>query len=424
MSGPFEGLKVLELGRFIAVPLCGQMLAEGGADVIKVEDLDGDQTRHNGPILPFEGRQYFNKNRGKRSLAVRITDPEVLAAVQALASKADIVLANFRPGVAARLGLDYAAVVATNPSVIYGENTAYGLEGPMAGMAGMDMALQALTGLAHFSENGPEPIANPIIDHAAAMLMAWGVSTALYHRQKTGRGQRLNVALMHAAMFLENNQLTHVDLIDEWRAGFADYLKQAFAQGKTWAEVIEHRGRLLPHKVMRAYYAFFATQDGTVGIACNARTLRLKVIELMGIDDRWTTEPGWLPEDAHAYETYVNDQVAATFRTAPTAHWLAEFENRGLPIAPVRHSDELFFDEQVRANGFLARVDHEVIGPLTVVAPPIRLSETPMAVRPPVPLGKNTRDVLQEAGLPDSQIDSMFARGVVRQVNDSAEELL
>ncbi|MBK8561150.1 CoA transferase [Candidatus Amarobacter glycogenicus] len=424
MSGPFDGLKVLELGRFIAVPVCGQLLAEGGADVIKVEDLDGDQTRHNGPIMPFEGRQYFNKNRGKRSISVRITEPEVLAAIQKLAAAADIVLANFRPGMSESLGLDYESVRAMNPRVIYGENTAYGLEGPMAPLAGMDMALQALTGLAHMTETGPEPLVNPIIDYAAAMLMAWGVSTALYHRERTGHGQRLNVALMHAAMFLENNQLTHVELLDSWRGEFVRYLKHAFADGKTWADVIEHRETLLPHKVVRAYYGFHATKDGTVGVACNARTQRLKLMSLLGIDDRWTSEPGWMPEDAHAHADYVYRQVATAFAQQPTAHWIAALEERGLPIAPVRHSDELFFDAQVKANNFLAEVEHEVLGPIKVVAPPLRMTETPLAPRPPVSLGKNTREILAEAGLGAGQIDGLFARGAVREVHETLEDLL
>ncbi len=172
MAGPFAGLKVLELGRFIAVPVCGQMLAEGGADVVKVEDLDGDQTRHNGAILPFEGRQFFNKNRGKRSLCVDLHDRDALRAVQAIAAQADIVLANFRPGSAEKLGLDYESVRRSNPRIIYGENTAYGLEGPLAHLAGMDVAVQARTGLAHFSADGPEPFLNPMIDYSTAMLMA------------------------------------------------------------------------------------------------------------------------------------------------------------------------------------------------------------------------------------------------------------
>lgn len=424
MSGPFEGLKVLELGRFIAVPVCGQMLAEGGADVIKVEDLDGDQTRHNGPIMPFEGRQFFNKNRGKRSISVQLTDPEVLPAIRRLASEADIVLANFRPGMSGSLGLDYESVRASNPRVIYAENTAYGLDGPMAHLAGMDMALQALTGLAHQSEGGPEPLINPIIDYTAATLMAWGVSTALYHRERTGEGQRLNVALMHAAMFLENNQLTQIDILDSWRPEFVQYLKVAFAEGKTWADVLAHRETLLPHRVVRAYYGFMSTRDGTVGIACNARTQRLKLIDLLGIDDRWTTEPGWLPADAHAHAEHVYRQVAAALAKETTSHWIAEFEARGLPIAPVRHSDELFFDEQVAANGFLAEVEHEVLGSLRVVAPPVRLWKTPLVARPPVRLGKHTRQVLLEAEVPGETIDALFARGAIREVEESLEDLL
>lgn len=424
MSGPFEGLKVLELGRFIAVPICGQLLAEGGAEVIKVEDLDGDQTRHNGPLMPFEGRQFFNKNRGKRSLSVRLTDPDVLAAVRHLAAGADIVLANFRPGLSQSLGLDYESVRKVNPRVIYGENTAYGLEGSMSHLAGMDMALQALTGLAHQSENGPEPLANPIIDYTAATLMAWGVSTALYHRERTGKGQRLNVALMHAAMYLQNNHLTHVDLIDSWRSEFVEYLKTAFAEGKTWADVIAYREQLLPYRVMKAYYGFMRTADGTVGIACNARTQRLKLIELLDLDDRWTSEPGWLPDDAQAHGDHVYRQVAQAMGKKTTAEWITAFESRGLPIAPVRHSDELFFDEQVRANEFLAEVEHEVIGPITIVAPPLQLWETPLRARPPVPLGKDTRAVLSEAGLSKERIDALFERGVAREVKESLEDLL
>ncbi|HNM77913.1 MAG TPA: CoA transferase [Tepidiformaceae bacterium] len=424
MSGPFEGLRVLELGRFIAVPVCGQMLAEGGADVIKVEDIDGDQTRHNGPLLPFEGRQFFNKNRGKRSLCVQLRDPDVLRAVQNLARSSDIVLANFRPGYAAEIGLDYETVCRTNPRVIYGENTAYGIDGPMAHLPGMDVAIQALTGLAHMTENGPEPLLNPIIDYSAAMLMAWGISTALYHRERTGKGQRLNVALMHAAMLLENNQLTHVDLVDGWRSEFVDYLKRAFAEGKTWQDVIAERERRLPHRVMRAYYGFFATADGTVGIACNARTLRLKLIATLGIEDPWTTSPGWLPEDVHAYERDLHARVAAVFKAKPTAHWLAEFEAKGLPIAPMRHADELFFDEQVAANGFLARVEHAVLGGITVVAPPVRFSETPLAARPPVPLGHDSRAILAEGGLNEAEIAALFASGSARQVSESLADLL
>jgi len=415
MGGPFAGIRVLELGRFIAVPVCAQLLAEGGADVIKVEDIDGDQTRHNGPILPFEGRQFFNKNRGKRSLSVRLTDPDVLSAVRRLAAQSDVVLANFRPGISERLGLDYESVRRENPLIIYAENTAYGSQGHMAERAGMDIVLQAYTGLAQLTPRGPEQLVNPMIDYTAALLMAWGVASALFHRERTGQGQKLDVALMHAAMFMENNQLTHVDALDSWRAEFVDYLKRAFAEGKTWADVLEHRDEIQPHRVMRAYYGFFPTADGTIAMACNARTLRLSLLEALEIDDRWTTEPGWLPEDATAHEQHVYEQVTAVLRSKPTAHWLEVLGARGLPAGPVRHSDELFFDEQIAANGFLARVEHEVIGGITVVAPPVKFAASPLEARPPSPLGKHSREALREGGLSDSAIDALVARGAVRE---------
>ncbi len=422
--GPFEGLKVLELGRFIAVPFCGQMLAEGGADVVKVEDLDGDQSRHNGPILPYEGRQFFNKNRGKRSLSVQLSDPEVQPAIRTLAERADIVLANFRPGVAERFGLDYESLRTANPRVIYAQNTAYGSLGPMADTPGMDVVMQGVTGFAHMSERGPEQHGSPMVDHAAALLMAWGVSTALYHRERTGRGQKLDVALMHAAMILENTQLTHVDLIDGWRSDFLGYLKTAFSQGKTWADVLKRREELQPHRVMRAYYGFFETADGNVAIACNARNLRRKMAALLGIDDRWTTEANWYPPDVDVHEAFVREQVVGRLKSRTTAEWLATFTEAGLPIGPLRHSDEMFDDEQAWENGFLARIEHEVLGGVTVVAPPVKFSDSPLQVRPSVPLGKHSREVLLEAGLVAASIDALFERGVVKEVNETLEDLL
>lgn len=416
-SGPFSGLRVLELGRFIAVPFCGQLLADGGADVVKVESLEGDQPRLNGPITPTEGRQFLNKNRGKRSVSVELTDPDIVAALQRLSADADVVLANMRPGLAKRLGLDYESIQERNPQVIYAENTAYGNAGPMAGAPGMDIVLQGYTGLAHMTPRGPEQQLNPIIDHAAALLMSWGVATALYHRERTGRGQRLDVALMHAAMVLENNQLTHVDAIDGWRGEFVDYLRTAFAEGATWEDVLQHRQELQPHAVMRAYYGFFYTRDGMIATACNAATLRGGMREVMGIDDEWATTKGWEPEDAVAHELEVYEAVVARFKERTSDEWIEAFRARGLPIGPVRHWDQLMSDDQAWANGFLVRMEHEILGGISMVAPPVKFSDSPLVAKPSPPLGKHSRDVLREAGLNDASIDALFARGVVRDPN-------
>lgn len=413
MAGPFEQLRVVEFGRFIAAPYCGQLLADGGADVIKVEPLEGDETRRNGPIIPGEGRQFLNKNRGKRSLAVDLADSEVRAAVAALVSRADIVVANFRPGQAERHGLDYESVAKTNPRVIYAENTAYGRQGPMADAPGMDVVLAAYAGLLNFQPEGPSSLADPIVDYMAGMLLAWGVSTALYTRERTGLGQRLDVALLQAALLLQNNHINHVDVIDGWREEFVDYLKTAFADGASWGDVLERREELQPHAVVRVYYGYLRTGDGTIAVAAMPRPLRLKMMEVVGFDDRWTREQGWLPADARAYAVELREAVEARLSADTTENWRRKLAAAGIPCAPLQFPEQLLSDPQVLANGFLTRLEHETVGGVTVVAPPVAFSQTPLRVRGASPvLGKDTRSVLAEAGLTEIAIDSLVRRGV------------
>ncbi|HXH21293.1 MAG TPA: CoA transferase [Dehalococcoidia bacterium] len=414
MPGPFEGLRVIEFGRFIAAPYCAQLLADGGADVIKVEPVEGDATRRNGPVIPGEARQYLNKNRGKRSMAVDLSNPEVLAGVRRLVHGADVVITNFRPGQAKRFGLDYESVSAVNPRVVYAENTAFGEDGPMAGAPGMDIIVQAYTGLSQFTANGPIPPVDPLVDYGAALLLAWGISTALYHRERSGRGQKLNVSLLQAALVLQNNHLNHIDVIDGWRHEFVEYLKTAFVEGKSWAEVLAHRQSLLPDAFGRAYYGFFATCDGTIAIAAGGRPNQLRMLKLLDLEDRWVTEPGWLPEDGRAHAERMHERVASKLREQTSEYWLRAFTEAGIPAAPVRMKDEVLEDRQAWENGFYVRLEHELVGGLTVVAPPVVFSETPLAAKdPPPPLGKHTRELLVEAGLDEEAIDRLAAAGAV-----------
>lgn len=416
LRGPFAGLRVIELGRFIAAPYCGQLLADGGADVIKVEALIGDETRRNGAILPTEGRQFLNKNRGKRSLAVNLGDAEAVKVVRNLALRSDVLIANFRPGDAARLGLDYAELAASNPRLIYAENTAYGQSGPMANSPGMDLVAQAYAGIATPTPEGPVPHESPIIDYAAALLLAWGVSTALYHRERTGAGQRLDVSLLQAALVLQNNSMNHVDITDSWRTEFVDYLKTAFADGLTWADVVERRRMLQPHAPVRAYYGFLPTADGAIAVAAGTRPLRARMLELLGLEDRWVAEPGWEPPDAHTHADDMTAKVQARLRTETTAHWYAEFARLGIPAAPVRLREELLDDAQAQENGYFVRLEHELVGGVTVVAPPVKFSASPLRVTSASPtLGAHTRAILAESGLDDTAIDALVARGAVAQ---------
>jgi crotonobetainyl-CoA:carnitine CoA-transferase CaiB-like acyl-CoA transferase len=416
MAGPFEGLRVVEFGRFIAVPFCAQLLRDGGADVIKVEPISGDESRRNGQIIEGEGRQFVNKNRGKRSLAVNLSDETVRDAVKILVHRADIVLANFRPGLAEGFGLDYDSVAAANPRVIYAENTGYGLKGPMANDPGIDMALQAYSGIAQFHPDGPVPQPNPLVDYSAALLMAWGVSTALYHRERSGAGQKLDIALLQAALVLQNNTIQHIDAIDGDRIEFVEYLKTAFAEGKTWAEVLERRAGGNPFAMMRAYYGFHRTSDGTIAIGGGSLGLRQRIVEALGLQDRWVTEPGWLPEDGQAHADEVLEQVSSIIAEKTTAHWMAELHKAGIPVSPVRMREQLIDDEQVLANDFVVHLEHELLGSYTVTAPPVKFSETPLSAKDPSPvLGKHTREILIEAGLDDAAVDELVAAGNVRE---------
>jgi formyl-CoA transferase len=413
-AGPFAGLRVVEFGRFIAAPYCGQLLADGGAEVFKIEDITGDETRRNGPLLATEGRQFLNKNRGKRSLAVDLGNTEVLEAIRRLTISADVVVANFRPGQAERLGLDYEAIRASNPRVVYAENTAFGTIGPMSSLAGMDVAMVGYSGLAQFTADGPLPLAEPIVDYTAGLLLAWGVSTALYHRERTGAGQKLDVSLLHAALVLQNNHMNHVDIVDDWRHDFVDYLKTAFAEGKSWGEILEYRQSLQPYAIARAYYGFFRTADGVIAIAALGRPLQQRVVQLLGIEDRWVTEPDWLPEDARAHAVRVHAAAAAAFARRTTAEWLKDLRAAGVSSCPVQFQEQLLDDEQAIANGNFVRLEHDLVGSYTAVAPPVRFSASPLRAEQASPqLGSHTRRTLAEFGIEQDAITRLVSQGAI-----------
>lgn len=414
--GPFAGLRVIEFGRFIAAPFCAQLLADGGADVIKVEPLNGDDARRNGTrISSTEARQFLNKNRGKRAIAADLSNAEILAAIRRLCEGADVVIVNFRPGQAHKLNLDYPSLAKANPRLVYASNTGYGNKGPMADAPGMDMVLQGYTGLAHAGENGPEPLTDPTIDYTAALLMSFGIATALYQRQLSGRGQHLEVSLLQAALMLQNNHINHIDAIDGWRHEFVDYLKDAFARGDSWTEVLERRKRLAGSTMTQSYYGFFRTRDGVIALAGGSRQLQQRICDVLGSDDPWVRDPKWQPEDAGAHAERMLAETSGRIAAQSTEHWLAVFDKAGVPAGRVQFKEQLIDDPQAQANGYFVRMQHEAVGGMTVVAPPLALSETPFRAHlPPPTLGRHSREILREAGLSDARIDELAAAGVVR----------
>jgi crotonobetainyl-CoA:carnitine CoA-transferase CaiB-like acyl-CoA transferase len=414
--GPFAGLRVVEFGRFIAAPYCAQLLADGGADVIKVEPLDGDDARRNGTrISGTEARQFLNKNRGKRAIAADLSNPDVLSAICRLCERADVVIVNFRPGQARKLGLQYEPLARANPRLIYAANTGYGSQGPLAGAPGMDMVLQGYSGLAHAGERGPEALMDPIIDYTAALLMSFGIATALYQRAQSGRGQQLEVSLLQAALMLQNNHINHIDAIDGWRHEFADYLKEAFARGDSWADVLERRRRLAGSRLTQSYYGFFRTRDGVIALAGGSRLLQQKICDVLGFDDPWVRDTQWKPDDAEAHAERILGETTARIGARTTEDVLQALDRAGVPAGRVQFKEQLVDDPQALANGYFVRLQHETVGGMTVVGPPLSLSETPFrADRPPPVLGRHSRQILREAGLADTRIDELAAARAVR----------
>src|SRR5512132_4602182 len=185
-SRPFAGIEVVEFGQFIAVPFAAQLLAEGGAHVIKIESLDGDPVRHLSPIVPGETRHFLSRNRGKHSLPLDLRHPRAREVIDRLLARADVVLTNFRPGLAAELGLDWAGLAPRFPRIVVGNVSAFGRRGPDARLAGMDMVVQARSGLmaslGRLNDGVPTGGENPVVDYMCAMTLAFGIATALLRR--------------------------------------------------------------------------------------------------------------------------------------------------------------------------------------------------------------------------------------------------
>ena len=379
MNGPLDGIKVIELAHVMAGPVAGLMLADMGADVIKVERPTGDDTRHSAPFIGDEAASYMMMNRNKRGIMLNLKDPEQAAMLREMIRTADVVLENYRAGTMEKLGLGYEDLKKDNPGLIYGSISGFGRTGPYASRAGFDLIAQGMSGIMSVTGEGPGrppcKVGPPVSDITAGILLAMGVCAALTRRAETGQGQVVETSLFEAA-------ITHT----YWQSAIA------FATGVS-------PGPMGSAHPLNAPYQAIRTADGYINIGAANQRNWLRLVELIGApelaeDPRFAKNTGRM-ENRLELEEVLN----GIFSQKPSAEWLAMLEEGGFPAGPVLSITEMHADPQTIARDMVPSQLHPTAGDVQCIGLPVKFTATPGGVRSPAPkLGQHTEEVLAEYG--------------------------
>jgi formyl-CoA transferase len=428
--GPLAGTRVLEFSQIVAGPVAGLNLADLGADVIKVEPLRGDAHRFAGTAVPGESTMFQGNNRGKRGLVLDLQDARGRAIIDRMLPAADVVIINYRPGVAARLRLDYESVRALRPDLIYADISGYGETGPLADRGGSDIVAQAHSGLmateAKFDAAGDIGyIAVPVADYTAGFAVAMAVCAALLHRERTGEGQRIATSLLRTGLFLQNRSVMREPVSDSIvRDPVVARLEAARARGATLRELIDIRApRSRLASPFALYYRAYAASDGTIVLGALTPANRDALRRVLGIDGEEHSDDADYdardPENMAAIERW-KAWIAARIATKTVDEWLSLINGAGVPAARLNFPEDMAEDEQALADGMLMDLDHTMTGPQRVVGPAVTMSATPTGSGRPAPaFGEHTKELLREFGMTDGEIDGLFAAGIVRGLGGS-----
>ena len=419
LNGPLDGLKVLELSEIIAAPYAAMLLADMGADVIKVEPPWGEPWRLFRQFVPLESRTFMAVNRGKRSLPLDISKPEGREIVHRLAADVDVVLVNYRPDVPARLGVDYETLRSLNPRLVYCENTAFGSGGPMSHLPGYDIIVQAASGLmaseGKEADGVPQHLFNPVVDVCTGVAMAWAVCAALYHREKTGRGQRVEAALLSTGLALQVQRFLRVDVVDtQVQEELVRDLKAVQSGGAGYREIQDRYRGFHTNAPDNIYYRTYRTMDGFLAIGCLSESLRGKFLKAVGLegDPGLTTE---LDDDCGAGGEALSARAEARFLERTSAEWVVCLEEAGVPCAPVRFAEELLEDDRLSANGMAVELEHHLVGNLKMAGALVQMDGTPLCPGSASPaLGQHTDEILGDLGYDEASVRELRDKGITR----------
>ena len=393
--GPLAGMRVLELAQIMAGPTCGVMLADMGADVIKVEKLPGgdDSRGYREPRVNGVSAPFMMLNRGKRGLALDLKQPRGRGILLRMVRDADVLIENYRRGTMEKLGLSYAVLAAENEALIYCAVTGFGRDGPFAEKGGFDLIAQGFAGLMSITgERGGAPMknGNPVSDINAGLLATTGILAAWAHRLQTGRGQIVDTSLLEAAL-----QQTY------WHAA------SFFATGQS----PEAMGSA---HLLTAPYQAFPTSDGWINIGGANQANWERIADVLGHPE-WRADPRFATnstrmENRELLVTTMNGVLAQRTRD----EWIAAFDAAGVPAGPVHALGEALTHPQTLARGMVVDLVHPEAGPTKAIGCPIHFSRTPMRSDRPAPrLGEHTRELLREYGYTDAEVAGFINDGVV-----------
>ena len=394
MPGALAGLSVLDLTSQLSGPYCSMILADLGADVVKVERPgQGDESRAMGPHVAGESAPFMTFNRNKRSITIDLKTADGGAIARRLATRADVVLENWRPGTAARLGLGWDDVHALNARAIYCSISGFGQTGPYAQRGGFDRIAQGMSGMMSINgteEGPPLPVPIPVSDIGTGMFAAIGILAALRVREQTGIGQRVDTSLLETPI--------------AW----------AVYEASSFFATNEVPRRLGPGHRTAAPYQAFRTADGWINLGGGSPTFWPIICRVLGVpalvdDKRFATPPLRVKNRAALAEL-----LQARFTTAGTAAWLERLEAAGVPAGPILDYGQVFADPHVRHREMAVEVEHPRAGRSRVLGIPVKLSSTPGSIRRPAPtLGQHTDEVLKELGYDAAAVANLKARNIV-----------
>jgi formyl-CoA transferase len=444
VQSPLSGITVLDFSEYIAGPYCGFLLADLGARVIKVEPPDGAEERRLGNRERYRGntRMSLAFNRGKESLSLDLRRPEGRDIVYRLLPGVDVVIENFVPSVAEKLGIDHATLSAKNPRLVFVSSTAFGEVGPYRKRKGFDIIAHAASGIMsnYADENGDPrgPGAINYIDIATGVFNALGVVSALLHRERTGEGQKLETSLFATGLALQAQYVVYVEALDRaLRERELEVLRTARKAGKRHTHVVDEINEMrlrtdmpstrrpieVPDCLHRPtdrqvypYYRVYPTGDGYLAIAALNRALREKLCATLGLEDpHVSVDLGNATDEAYESQKAMMRKIEARLREEPNAHWLERLEAAGVPCSPINYAANLYEDPQAEALGMMWELENEALGKYKTIGHPVRYSKTPARPKKGAPVvGEDTAAVLLEAGFSEEEIRRYREAGVVK----------